>query len=73
VPVVEEFAFIAPVPAIPHGVPTVTDGIDGLGARMPGSGLKPPIPSSVDPSGMPTRPMPDEKAIPVGDEADAAG
>jgi hypothetical protein len=73
VPAVEEFASIAAVPVIAHGVPTVTDSVDGLGARMPGRELTPPTPSSVEPSGMPTRPMPDEEAIPVGDEADAAG
>lgn len=72
-PVVEEFAFIVAVPVIAHGVPTVTDGVDRLGARVPGGGLRPPTPSSVEPSGMPTRPRPDAEAMPVGEEADAAG
>jgi len=44
-----------------------------LGVRTPGGGLRPPVPSSVEPSGMPTRPTADADPIPVGDEADAAG
>jgi hypothetical protein len=40
---------------------------------MSGGGLKPPAPSSVEPSGIPTRPTVDAEPIPIGDEADAAG
>jgi hypothetical protein len=73
VPPVEDVAPIAAVPVGGHGAPSVGDGADGLGARTSGMGLKPPTPSSVEPSGMPTRPTTDDGAIPVGDEADAAG
>ena len=37
------------------------------------TGLRPPAPSSVEPSGIPIRPMVDAEPIPVGDEADPAG
>ena len=40
---------------------------------MTGGGLRPPAPSSNEPSGIPTRPTDDTEPIPVGDEADAAG
>jgi hypothetical protein len=45
----------------------------GLRFRVSGAGLRPPAPSSRDPSGIPTRPTGAAAAIPVGDEADAAG
>jgi hypothetical protein len=37
------------------------------------TGLRPPAPSSVEPIGIPIRPMVDAEPIPVGDEADPAG
>jgi hypothetical protein len=37
------------------------------------TGLRPPAPSSVEPIGIPIRPMVDTEPIPVGDEADPAG
>jgi hypothetical protein len=40
---------------------------------MVGGGLRPPTPSSVEPIGIPTRPLGDVDPIPVGDEADEAG
>jgi hypothetical protein len=40
---------------------------------MAGGGLTPPTPSSVEPIGIPTRPLGDVDPIPVGDEADEAG
>jgi hypothetical protein len=46
--------------------------IDGFVVAVVGAGLRPPAPSSVEPIGIPTRPTVDP-AIPVGDEADAAG
>ena len=41
--------------------------------RSTGAGLNPPTPSSVAPIGMPTRPTLPGIAIPVGEDADAAG
>jgi hypothetical protein len=46
--------------------------IEGFGVAMVGAGLRPPAPSSVEPIGIPTRATVDP-AVPVGDEADAAG
>jgi hypothetical protein len=40
---------------------------------MAGGGLRPPTPSSVEPIGIPTRPVGDVDPIPMGDEADEAG
>jgi hypothetical protein len=40
---------------------------------MTGGGLRPPAPSSVEPSGIPRRPTDDVELIPLGDEADVAG
>jgi hypothetical protein len=40
---------------------------------MADGGLRPPTPSSVEPIGIPTRPVGDVDPIPVGDEADEAG
>lgn len=54
-------------------VPCVELGTDGFGVRTSGGGLSPPAPSSVDPSGIPTRPTVDAEPIPAGDDADAAG
>jgi hypothetical protein len=57
-----------------HGVvvPAVETGADGFGVRTEMGGLRPPAPSSVEPSGIPTRPTDDSEPM-VGDEADAAG
>ena len=60
-------------PAVGQGVPRVESGVEGLGIRTSGGGLRPPTPSSVEPSGMPTRPTCDPSPIPVGDEADDDG
>jgi hypothetical protein len=60
-------------PAVGQGVPRVEIGVEGLGIRTSGGGLRPPTPSSVEPSGMPTRPTCDPSPIPVGDEADDDG
>jgi hypothetical protein len=51
-------------------VDVVKVDIDGF--AMVAGGLRPPAPSSVEPNGTPTRATVDP-AIPVGDEADAAG
>jgi hypothetical protein len=54
-------------------LPNVETGADGLGVAMVGGGLRPPTPSSVEPIGIPPRPLGDVDPIPVGDEADEAG
>lgn len=62
------------VPVSVHGamvVPVETKG-DWLCTVMSGKGLTPPVASSVDPRGMPTRPTVDREPRP-GDEADAVG
>jgi hypothetical protein len=69
----EGVAPIAVIPVVEHGVPRIDDGADGLAVGISGMGLSPPTPSSVEPIGMPTRPTADDDAIPVGDEAEAAG
>jgi hypothetical protein len=51
----------------------VIRGANGLGVRATDGGLRPPLPSSVAPSGIPTRPTDDTEPIPPLDEADAAG
>jgi hypothetical protein len=72
VPVVAEF--VVDVPVVRQGVvPSVETGADKLGVRATDGGLRPPAPSSVEPSGIPTRATDDAEPIPVGDEADAAG
>lgn len=48
-------------------------GAVGLRVRATDGGLRPPAPSSVEPSGIPTRPTDDTAPIPVGEEAEAAG
>jgi hypothetical protein len=73
VPLIEDVPPIAAAPVVGHVVPSVESGADGLGLRTSGIGLRPPTPSSVEPKGMPTRPTVDGEAIPVGDEAEAAG
>ena len=71
-PVVAEF--VVDVPVVRQGVvPSVETGADKLGVRATDGGLRPPAPSSVEPSGIPTRATDDAEPIPVGDEADAAG
>jgi hypothetical protein len=65
------------VPDVEDGIDglasSVEDGTDGLRVGICGSGLTPPTPSSVEPIGMPTRPLADGAAIPVGEEAEPAG
>ncbi len=73
VPVVEDVVPITAVPVVEQDVPGIDVGADGLGVTICGIGLNPPTPSSVEPIGMPTRPTDADDAIPVGDEADAAG
>jgi hypothetical protein len=59
-------------PVLMHGA--VVPNVEGrLGGKMTGGGLRPPAPSSNEPSGIPTRPTDDTEPIPAGDEADAAG
>lgn len=71
-PVIAEF--VADVPVVRQEVvPSVGTGADKLGVRATDGGLRPPAPSSVEPSGIPTRATDDAEPIPVGDEADAAG
>jgi len=73
-----------PITVVEQGMPDVADGMDGLVSSVEdgtdglrdgicGCGLTPPTPSSVEPMGMPTRPAAEGAAIPVGDEAEAAG
>jgi hypothetical protein len=51
----------------------VIRGANGLVVRATDGGLRPPLPSSVEPSGIPTRPTEDPEPIPPPDEADATG
>jgi hypothetical protein len=71
---------VAVLPNVERG----TDGLEGgITARGVGvirgnngfvvGGLRPPTPSSVAPSGIPTRPTDGTEPIPVGEEANAAG
>ena len=69
----EETPVAESIPAVGQGVPRVESGVGGLEIRTSGGGLRPPTPSSVEPSGMPTRPTCDPNPIPVGDEADDDG
>ena len=69
----EDIPVVGDIPVKGQGAACDEKGTDGLGVRTSGGGLRPPVPSSVEPSGMPTRPTADADPIPVGDEADAAG
>jgi hypothetical protein len=61
------------VPGVRQGIVVgVERGANVLGVRATDGGLRPPAPSSVEPSGIPTRATDDPEPIPVGDEADAA-
>jgi hypothetical protein len=65
---------IVDVPVVGHGtvlgpVGTTVDWFCSVGS---GKGLRPPVPSSVDPSGIPARPAVVREPT-VGDEADAVG
>jgi hypothetical protein len=51
----------------------VVVGTDVLGVMGMGGGLSPPAPSSLEPSGIPTRATDDPVPMPLGDEADPAG
>jgi hypothetical protein len=78
-----------PVPVVWHGVvlPDDEDGVDVLGTTTRGvklirgdngfratdGGLRPPLPNSVAPSGIPARPTDDAEPVPPPDEADATG
>jgi hypothetical protein len=60
---------------IPEDIPGIEQGVGGTSGFRTGSvgsGLRPPAPSSVEPSGTPTRPTEATEPI-VGDEADAEG
>jgi hypothetical protein len=67
-----EPADVAPVEAIPFAEHCAGDVADGAEDGA-GGGLSPPPPNSVDPIGMPERPVPAGGADAVGEEADAAG
>jgi hypothetical protein len=75
IPVAGDVPVAADIPVVGHGtvLPDVGASARGLGVRNSPGGLRPPAPSSVEPRGIPTRPMDDTEPIPVGDEADAAG
>jgi hypothetical protein len=65
------------IPVVGHGTVLVpTAPIVPIGATelctVLGNGLRPPVASSVDPMGTPTRPILDREPLP-GDEADAVG
>lgn len=51
----------------------VIRGDNGLVVRATDGGLRPPPPSSVEPSGIPARPTDDAEPIPPPDKVDAAG
>jgi hypothetical protein len=73
IPVEEEVPVVEAIPAVGHGtVLNVELGAVGFGVGVAGMGLRPPAPSSVEPSGTPRRPTAAEP-IPEGDEADDAG
>jgi hypothetical protein len=67
--VVEDIEFVEHGTVLPNGV----TGAVGLRVRATDGGLRPPAPSSVEPSGTPTRPTDGAEPIPVGEEAEAAG
>jgi hypothetical protein len=69
----EDIPLIGGIPTVGQGTADIDDGADGLTERTSEGGLRPPVPSSVEPNGIPTRPTDDGEPIPVGDEADAAG
>ena len=72
----DDIAFIEVTAVVGQGVPcvkvgAVSDGAIGLRLGIVGIGLRPPTPSSVEPSGTPIRPTPDGDDIVLGDD-DAA-
>jgi hypothetical protein len=69
----EDIPLVGDIPTVGQGTADIDGGADGLTERTSGGGLRPPVPSSVEPNGIPTRPTDDGEPIPVGDEADAAG
>jgi hypothetical protein len=73
IPVEEEVPAVESIPAVGHGtVLNVELGAVGFRVGVVGMGLRPPAPSSVEPSGTPRRPTAVEP-IPEGDDADDAG
>jgi hypothetical protein len=73
IPVEEEVPAVEAIPAVGHGtVLNVELGAAEFRVGVVGIGLRPPAPSSVEPSGTPRRPTAAEP-IPEGDEADDAG
>jgi hypothetical protein len=56
------------MPVVGHGMVVAENGTDGLSVGICGMGLSPPTPSSVEPSGMPMRPIPLGDIIPGGEE-----
>jgi len=73
IPVEEEVPAVEAIPAVGHGtVLNVELGAAEFRVGVVGMGLRPPAPSSVEPSGTPRRPTAAEP-IPEGDEADDAG
>jgi hypothetical protein len=73
IPVEEEVPAVESIPAVGHGtVLNVELGAVGFRVGSVAIGLRPPAPSSVEPSGTPRRPTAVEP-IPDGDEAEDAG
>jgi hypothetical protein len=60
-------------PVLTIGEDIVAIGADKFCVGSTGCGLRPPAPSSVAPIGIPTGPTLVAAAIPVGEDADAAG
>src|SRR5262252_10263909 len=56
---------------VPRGVSELVTGADGLGLRATDGGLMPPLPSSVEPSGIPARPTDEPGPIDEARGADA--
>jgi hypothetical protein len=69
----EDTPLVDDIPIVGQGTADIDGGADGLTERTSGGGLRPPVPSSIEPNGIPTRPTDDGEPIPVGDEADPAG
>jgi hypothetical protein len=73
IPLGEYVPVVVVIPVVGHGaVLNVELGAVGFRVGAVGVGLRPPTPSSVEPSGTPRRPTAAEP-IPEGEEADDAG